>query len=209
MEPITPVVEMGGRRFGALAVLARDESRKGGQAYWICRCDCGTTKSVNGSSLRRELSTNCGCLRKQATAKAKRTHGRTGSPEYKSWLAMRGRCHSPKHPIYHKYGERGITVCDRWYDSFEAFHEDMGDKPTPKHQIDRIDNSKGYEPGNCRWATASEQARNRTTTRMYTHDGTTLCVKDWCARLGLNEKTVRTRINQAGKTIGQALGLEE
>lgn len=208
MEPITPVVEMVGGRFGRFTVVARDESRRGGQAYWLCRCDCGQVKSVNGSSLRRNLSTSCGCLQKQRTSAARRTHGRTGSSEYKTWLAMRGRCLDPGHTIFHKYGAKGVTVCERWKDSFENFFADMGEKPTRAHQIDRIDNEKGYEPGNCRWATAKEQARNRTTTRLFTHDGITLCIQDWALRLGLNPKTARTRIAAGGKTIAQALGFE-
>lgn len=186
-------------------------SRLGSQAYWWCQCQCGCgseRKSVNGSSLRRGISKSCGTEHKRATSEAKRTHGRTGTYEYRTWLAMKKRCLDANDSGYYKYGARGITVCERWLLSFEAFFEDMGEKPSKIHSIDRINNGGNYEPGNCRWATPKEQARNRRSTRMYTYNGETLCLTDWCVRLGLNKKTVMTRIHQGKKTIGQALGLE-
>jgi hypothetical protein len=91
---------------------------------------------------------------KHGAASAKAT------PEYNSWRNMKARCHNPSHNRYHDYGGRGITVCDKWSDSFAVFLEDMGEKPTPTHSIDRIDNEGSYKPDNCRWATPTEQNRN-------------------------------------------------
>jgi hypothetical protein len=91
----------------------------------------------------------------------RRTHGMSSTPEYFAWAAMLSRCHNPANPRYDDYGGRGITVCDRWRADFAAFLADVGRRPSPAHSLDRIDNDRGYEPGNCRWATAYVQARNR------------------------------------------------
>lgn len=98
----------------------------------------------------------------EARVSKNRSHGRYGTPEYRAWDAMKQRCTNPRARGYDGYGGRGIAVCDRWTYSFENFYADMGDRPTPEHSLDRIDNERGYEPDNCRWATRSEQQRNRT-----------------------------------------------
>ena len=92
-------------------------------------------------------------------------HGHAGKPEYIAWCAMRKRCSNPGHPAYKHYGARGISVCDRWESDFPAFLADMGERTSPKHSLDRIDNDGNYEPGNCRWATKAEQMANRRNSR--------------------------------------------
>lgn len=132
------------------------------------------------------------------------THGLSYTPEYRAWQQMRLRCTSPKHAAWPSYGGRGITVCDRWLESVQAFVADMGPKPTPQHELDRIDNSKGYEPGNCRWATRKANDRNRRSNRMVTFRGERLALAEWCERLGLPRDTTKKRLD-AGWPVEKAL----
>jgi len=107
---------------------------------------------------------------------------------------MKNRCYTVSHKDYARYGGRGILVCDRWRESFDVFLEDMGNPPSEKHTIDRIDSNGSYEPGNCRWATSVEQANNRSNTRMLTHNGKTQGLAEWARDLGQNYDTLKRRV---------------
>jgi hypothetical protein len=136
----------------------------------------------------------------------KRSHGMTKSGTFKVWAGIKHRCLNPNDPNFARYGGRGITVCSPWRESFEAFRADMGDPPAGG-TIERIDNERGYEPGNCRWATVKEQNRNRRDTRWVTLDGETASLAEWCERRALKYKTVHMRINGYGWSPARALAL--
>lgn len=153
-----------GQRFGRLVVLRYAGKNRSKHCLWECVCDCGSHKTVETSSLNCGHTKSCGCIHRELAERKNLSHGhnRVGrrTPEYRSWVGMIQRCTNPKAENYARYGGRGVTVCERWHD-FTNFLADMGPKPSPKHTIDRIDNEKGYEPGNCRWATVTEQNRNQ------------------------------------------------
>jgi len=152
------LIDIGGRRFGRILVICRDGSDRQGYATWVCRCDCGRTTVCIGRKLRAGRVRSCGCLRREGT---KRRHGMKYTREYAAWKSMKDRCLNPQNKDWAYYGGRGITVCQEWRDSFEAFFAHIGPRISPKHSIDRIDNDGDYVPGNIRWATGRQQCLNR------------------------------------------------
>lgn len=149
-----------GQKFGLLTV-EKYSYTKNKRVHWLCKCDCGTTKEVQTSYLKSGNTKSCGCYKLSQTSLIMTKHGSSKTAEYSAWQGMKGRCYRKKNKKYPIYGGRGITVCDQWLESFDAFYAAMGDRPSPKHSVDRIDTNGNYEPSNCRWATASQQAINR------------------------------------------------
>lgn len=127
-------------------------------------------------------------------------------PLYAVWSRMRSRCLYVGDPHFVNYGGRGITICPQWIGrhGFKTFVADMGDRPQ-RHTLERIDNSKGYSPGNCRWATRHEQARNKRNNKMLTHDGKTLCLQEWSEVTGIDVGTLGSRLNRLGWSVADAL----
>lgn len=160
-----------GTRFGKLVVLGPGERSGYGRATIRCRCDCGRTRDFPSWALRSGGATTCAqCPKAQhpnnrvAVIAANRKHGMTGTTEFYIWSGLLRRCTDPQDRAYPRYGGRGIKVCPRWADSFEAFFADMGLRPSKDHTLDRVDNDAGYDPENCRWATWEEQNRKRSNT---------------------------------------------
>lgn len=160
-----------GKIFSRLTVLALSHSDKNWNKYWVCSCTCGVKPVVMGSRLNNGRTKSCGCLRREHSRKRGETDKGFSKAYTKiSYKSMVARCHNVKHPTYIKYGNKGIVVCDRWRfgenskTGWLCFLEDMGGRPL-KHTIDRIDNSKGYEPQNCRWATPTQQNNNKKKSR--------------------------------------------
>jgi len=129
----------------------------------------------------------------QGTSNGRYRHGKYLSPEYKVWGNMRSRCLNPNHPRYKDWGGRGITVVDKWL-TFDGFYDDMGERPSPKHTIERRDNTLGYSKENCYWATTKEQSANRRSNKYLSFQGLTLCHRDWAEKLGISKTTIYRRI---------------
>lgn len=194
-KPSIPQSVEVGARYGKLTMLAPAEALHGCRAV-LCRCDCGREKVLRLSHVISGHSKSCGCL---AGDIMRKTHGMTESRTFVSWISMLNRCHNENTPAFKKYGARGITVCARWRESFENFLADMGERPE-ETSLDRIDNERGYEPDNCRWATRLQQGRNRRSVVLLTHDGETKCIAEWAEQLGLRAEAISSRLRRGWST---------
>lgn len=175
--------------------------------HWVCRCSCplGIEKEVFERSLYDGVSGSCGCLlREWLDSGGSGVHFLCKSPEYNAWESMKARCYSPSLKL-RRYQRIGITVCEEWRASFEAFFAYMGERPSPLHSLERIDNNGNYEPGNVKWALIEEQARNTSRNRWIEFNGERRVLADW-ARPGLTALRIRGRLN-AGWSISDALTL--
>lgn len=172
--------------------------RNGKRRYWVCRCMCGTINIVREDSLHRRC-------RKCHTAGVS-THGMSKTPEFAAWSQMISRCTDSKRADWDDYGGRGVAVCDRWRDSFANFYADMGPRPSRNHSLDRYPNNEGnYAPENCRWATVSQQARNRRSNRMVEYEGQTLALAEICDKHAVVSYSIVLKRLGYGWTLQDAL----
>lgn len=193
------LINITGQRFGRLLIVGREPMKPGAvgkeKARWLALCDCGTLVRVDGSEVKRKII-SCGCAKRERAAGLKLDHGQHNTPTYNCWVSMKSRCFgtNPASRDYAVYHQRGITVCDRWANSFPAFLADMGEKPSAAHSIDRTNNDGNYEPGNCRWATNREQQLNKRTNRVVTIDGVTKSISEWADVSPVHYESIRRRL---------------
>lgn len=154
---------------GNFCVYDCDQRLPSGTRGFLCRCVCGQFRLLSKQALIEGRIKSCGCMRIALLRAAAVRHGHSYSATYSTWNCMKMRCSNPRNSRWVHYGGRGILVCERWQ-SYENFLADMGERPSPRHSLDRIDNNGSYEPGNCRWATPSEQGFNRRTKAQVTAD---------------------------------------
>jgi len=195
VKPSSHGKDLTGMIFDRLTVVGFYDVNEKGLWRWLCKCSCGKLTVKVGASIQRSKNRSCGCLGRELFIKAKTVHGRCRTPEHYIWGGVIARCLDVNNKAYPHYGGRGIKMCDRWRNSFVAFFEDMGPRPSPGHSLDRYpDNNGNYEPGNCRWATLSEQNRNKRTNRLLTFDGITKTITEWSEITGLPFNTINNRI---------------
>lgn len=187
-------IEMIGRKFGDWIVLEEVEKRNNKRAF-LCQCACSKQYVVMGDNLRNGTSEQCMSCSSKIKGGKHKTHGMTNTKVFDLWHSIKQRCNYPKHRSYKNYGAKGIRICERWAQSFEAFYEDMGDPPSLTHQIDRIDSKGNYEPGNCGWVTPKEQQNNKSNNVNLTFLGVTQSVAMWADKLGVNPTTLHWRIS--------------
>ena len=195
-------IDMSGHRYGRLTVVEMSGHNKHNQRLWRCVCDCGNDAEVIGFLLRQGQTQSCGCLAKESIASVNYKHGKSKSQIWSIHHSMMDRCYLKTSHAYHRYGGRGITVCDRWHD-FENFYADMGDKPKGM-SLERIDNDKGYSPENVKWASYKEQANNTRSNRILTYMGKSQNITQWAEELGIKMTTIWARL-QRGWTVERAL----
>lgn len=195
-----------GKKFNRLTLISF-MGMKDGRQQWMCKCDCGTPKISDVHSMVAGHTGSCGCLAKEVLTSRSTIHGlcRRGKihPLYVCWQRMTDRCRNIHSKDYPDYGGRGISVCERWQ-CFENFVSDMGHLWRRGLTIERKDNNLGYCPDNCRWATFREQALNKRTSRLLTHDGITLNLITWERRTGISHRTIGRRLKD-GWSVSEAL----
>lgn len=189
MNQRKPRLNLTGRKFGRLKVVAFHSFASDGRSLWLCHCECGTLKVIRSNNIQSG-QVSCGCVNPGNTK-----HGMKGTPEYLSWRSMIGRCHNKSDPAYARYGGAGIKVCRAWKESFESFYNDMGARPKGT-TLDRKNGLLGYFKENCRWATKLVQSRNRTSSLRIMYKNRVWCGSELSEHLNMNRQTFYWRIHR-------------
>ena len=191
------------KTFGRLKVLGLAGKSNCGHSIWFCTCICGKIIKRQSNLLSRSKTPSCGCYSVEETIKRNLEHGLSGSEHYKAWKSIKDRCYNPNSKSYKDYGARGITMAKEWLTNYKCFYnyivKNLGAKPK-SFSLDRIDNSKGYEPGNLRWASRVQQNRNRRNTKFITYKDKTMTIKEWADFLGVKYDTLHDATSK-GKSI--------
>lgn len=195
-------VEMVGKTFGRLTVVSEASKSANNGLRWHCSCECGATSVVAGTNLRNGNSTSCGCRSREVVRLRRTTHGQSKvgnvTPEYRTWTNVKSRCTNTNFIQFKDYGGRGITMHPAWAAEFSVFLADMGPRPSKYHSIERIDNSRGYEPNNCRWANRREQANNRRSNLCLAYGGQVDTLANWARIVGVPLATLWARTQVYG-----------
>ena len=188
-------IDISGKKFGILTAIKRHDPPM--SFMWYCECECGGKSIVNGTHLRSGHTKSCGCL------EGYHKHGMSESREHNTWIGMRARCFNKSHRSYKYYGDRGITVCERWLE-FENFYSDMGKQPDGL-ELERCDNNGNYELSNCKWATRIDQLYNRQNTVKVKHNGKICTMRDLSKASGIRPSIIRGRL-RLGWSVDRAIG---
>lgn len=188
--------DLTGQTFGRLTVIAPHDCGERKIRY-ICQCSCGGIKIARADALTSGATKSCGCLKKEqdrANLTANHFHKQSGTRLYTIWQGMKSRCNNKHDARYHRYGGRGITICDEWAKDFSAFYDwAINNGYSDNLTIDRIDNDGNYEPINCQWSTAKDQCNNRETNINITIGNSTRTLQEWCDIFVLDYKKIYAR----------------
>lgn len=190
-----------GQKIGECIFVSDAETSKNTDRRAIFECKCGKEFTTTIVMVKKLVTRSCGCLHREQLIKRNSKHGLRYLKEYSLWLNMKQRCTNPNFTNFKNWGGRGITMCDRWLNSFEAFYEDMGNQPAKRMAIDRIDNEKGYSKENCRWATQKQNNNNTRKNRMIEFNGKIQSLTDWCDELKLRYAATAYHCRRGIKTI--------
>jgi hypothetical protein len=193
-----------GKRVGRLIVKELVGKAKDRHLIYRCVCDCGEEVDVTSNHLRSGHTQSCGCYQKDKVTKHGCARDKLHSNSYETWIHMKNRCKNPNNKNYHNYGGRGISVCDEWDRSFEVFLKDMGERPDGL-TLERINNNKDYEPGNCKWITQKEQTRNTRKNRQITFNGEIKTLPVWADELGFKPHVIYSRLFALNWSVADSL----
>lgn len=199
------LINLVGQKFGRLTVIDRFHTNKH-HTMWLCECDCGNQCVVQGTSLKRGNTTSCGCYKRENAQKLYSSVRQNDKRLYAVWNGIKQRCRNKNNLSYHNYGGRGINICDEWADSYEAFYNWAVSAGYKKGlEIDRIDNDGDYCPSNCRFSDHTLQANNKRNVKLWTINGVSKSLAEWCREYDTDYYLVRQRVYKLKWDIEEAL----